>query len=160
FTFALCVSWCAYTPIIIWAAHRFPIGRTNWMASLIPHVVLSTLFAMLDVLVDRTVDPYIHMNRVPIYWSAFIAQWDMNVSYYALIVASTTEADFHAMFRDRQQKAVALHTELVTAKLEALKMQLQPHFLFNTLNAINALIHEDPEAADRIVTRLADLLRL
>ncbi len=39
-------------------------------------------------------------------------------------------------------------------------MQLQPHFLFNTLNTINALIHEDSEAADRMVTRLADLLRL
>jgi two-component system, LytTR family, sensor kinase len=160
FTSILCISWCAYTPIVIWAARRFPIGRITWTASLIPHIVLSTFFAMLDVLVDRTLGPYFGMQRAANYWSGFISQWDMNAFYYAVIVASVTAADFYAMYRDRQRKTVELHTELVTAKLEALKMQLQPHFLFNTLNAINALIHEDPEAADRMVTRLADLLRL
>ena len=84
----------------------------------------------------------------------------MNVFYYAVIAASVTAADFYYLYRERQRKANELHTELVTAKLETLKMQLQPHFLFNTLNTINALIHEDSEAADRMVTRLADLLRL
>src|SRR6185369_5351948 len=138
----------------------FPVGRPKWALSLIAHVVLSTGFALLDVLVDKTIGSRFGFYRAKSYWSSFILQWDMNVFYYATIVASVTAADFFHMFRDRQQKAVALHTELVTAKLEALKMQLQPHFLFNTLNAINALIHEDPEAADRMVTRLADLLRL
>ena len=160
FTLTLCISWCAYTPLIIWAARRFPVGRAVWQASFLPHVALSTVFGMVDVLVDRTIGPHFGFERSPNYWSGFIGQWDMNVFYYAVIVASVTAADFYAMYRDRQRKAVELHTELVTAKLEALKMQLQPHFLFNTLNAINALIHEDAEAADRMVTRLADLLRL
>jgi signal transduction histidine kinase len=160
FTFTLCISWCAYTPLIIWAARRFPVGRTSWQASIPPHIALSTLFAMLDVLVDRTIGPHYGFDRSPNYWSGFISQWDMNVFYYAVIIASVTAADFYSLYRDRQRKAIELRSELVTAKLEALKMQLQPHFLFNTLNAINALIHEDPEAADRMVTRLADLLRL
>ena len=45
-------------------------------------------------------------------------------------------------------------------RLDALRMQLNPHFLFNALHAISALIHEKPEAADRMIARLSDLLRL
>jgi two-component system, LytTR family, sensor kinase len=160
FTATLCISWCAYTPFIIWLARRFPLGRSAWQRSLPAHIGFSLFFAAIDVGLDRIVGPHFRFQLAPNYWSGFISQWDMNAFYYAVIVASVTAADFYAMYRDRQRKNVELHAELVTAKLEALKMQLQPHFLFNTLNAINALIHEDPEAADRMVTRLADLLRL
>jgi LytS/YehU family sensor histidine kinase len=52
-----------------------------------------------------------------------------------------------------------LATELVQARLQALRMQLNPHFLFNTLNTISALIHENPDAADRMIVRLSELLR-
>jgi len=52
-----------------------------------------------------------------------------------------------------------LEAKLAQAELDALKMQLQPHFLFNTLNAISVLVHKDPESADEMITRLSDLLR-
>jgi two-component system, LytTR family, sensor kinase len=57
-------------------------------------------------------------------------------------------------------RAAELEKRLVEAKLQALQMQLNPHFLFNTLHAISALMHKDVEAADRMLTRLSDLLRL
>ena len=97
FTLTLCISWCAYTPLIIWAARRFPVGRAVWQASFLPHVALSTVFGMVDVLVDRTIGPHFGFERSPNYWSGFIGQWDMNVFYYAVIVASVTAADFYAM---------------------------------------------------------------
>jgi len=53
-----------------------------------------------------------------------------------------------------------LEAQLVQAQLQALKMQLHPHFLFNTLNSISALLHHDPELADRMIARLGDFLRL
>ena len=160
FATTLCVVWLTFTPIVIWAARRFPLGRSDWQRSLLFHVLLMTGLSILDVRIDRWIAPHFDFARNQTFWQEYIWALDMNVFYYAVIAASVTAADFYYLYRERQRKANELHTELVTAKLETLKMQLQPHFLFNTLNTINALIHEDSEAADRMVTRLADLLRL
>jgi two-component system, LytTR family, sensor kinase len=160
FAGSLCLIWLTFTPLVIWAARRFPLGRADWQKSLGAHVLLGTALSMLDVRIDRWIAPHIDLVRPMTFWQEYIWALDMNVFYYAVIAASVTAADFYHLYRERQRKANELHTELVTSKLEMLKMQLQPHFLFNTLNTINALIHEDREAADRMVTRLADLLRL
>lgn len=63
-------------------------------------------------------------------------------------------------FQKRELEAAQLENRLSQAQNQALRMQLQPHFLFNTLNSISALIHSDGEAADRMLSRLADLLRM
>jgi two-component system LytT family sensor kinase len=63
-------------------------------------------------------------------------------------------------YRKREIEAAKLESQLATAQTQALQMQLQPHFLFNTLNSIAALIHSDAEAADQMVSRLGDLLRM
>ena len=160
FATTLCTVWLTFTPFVIWAARRFPLGRSDWQRSLLFHVLLMTALSILDVRIDRWIAPHFDFARNQTFWQEYIWALDMNVFYYAVIAASVTAADFYYLYRERQRKANELHTELVTAKLETLKMQLQPHFLFNTLNTINALIHEDSEAADRMVTRLADLLRL
>jgi LytS/YehU family sensor histidine kinase len=63
-------------------------------------------------------------------------------------------------YRQGELHAAQLSAQLAQAQLHALRTQLHPHFLFNTLNAIAALVHRDPEAADRMIARLSDLLRL
>ncbi len=160
FTITLCATWICFSPVVIWATRRFPVGRPDWQLNLMAHVPLIIGLSILDVRIDRWVGPHFDFARNQKFWGEYLWALDMNLFYYIVIVALVTAADFFHMFRERQRKAAELHTELVTSKLEMLKMQLQPHFLFNTLNTINALIHEDREAADRMVTRLADLLRL
>lgn len=61
--------------------------------------------------------------------------------------------------RARELRAAQLESEITQARLTALQFQLQPHFLFNTLNTIGSLTYDDPTTADRMITRLADLLR-
>jgi len=78
---------------------------------------------------------------------------------YWIIVLGYLGWHYYQAFRERERQAAALATELVQARLQALRMQLNPHFLFNTLNTISALIHENPEAADRMIVRLSELLR-
>jgi two-component system LytT family sensor kinase len=63
-------------------------------------------------------------------------------------------------YQKRELESAQLESQLAQSQTQALRMQLQPHFLFNTLNSIAALIHCDAEAADRMVSRLADLLRM
>jgi LytS/YehU family sensor histidine kinase len=81
------------------------------------------------------------------------------IVYFAILLGSQA-VDYARRFRDSQLRAARLESELSTAQLRALRAQLQPHFLFNTLHAISALVARDPEAADRMIADLSDLLRL
>lgn len=66
----------------------------------------------------------------------------------------------HRKLQDRELTSARLEARFLEAQHQALRMQLQPHFLFNTLNSISALVHSDPEAADRMISRLGDFLRM
>jgi len=87
---------------------------------------------------------YIHMG-LTIYWTTLVVA---HASYY------------YRGLREGETKAAQLTTQLAQAQLQALKMQIHPHFLFNTLNSIAALLHKDVEAADIMIARLGDFLRL
>jgi two-component system, LytTR family, sensor kinase len=78
---------------------------------------------------------------------------------YWCVVLVVLAADYHHLYRERELRAAHLETALASAQLEALQSQLQPHFLFNTLNAIASLIPDDPRAAEEMVESLGDLLR-
>jgi len=82
-----------------------------------------------------------------------------NIFKYWIVVLGYLGWHYYKAYRERERQAAALATELVQARLQALRMQINPHFLFNTLNTISALIHENPDAADRMVVRLSELLR-
>ncbi len=79
---------------------------------------------------------------------------------YGTIVAVSELLHYQRKYRERATRAAKLETQLAHAQLTALKMQLDPHFLFNTLHSISSLMHEDADAADKTVNRLSDLLRL
>jgi LytS/YehU family sensor histidine kinase len=83
----------------------------------------------------------------------------MAVLVYWAIVAAVQYADQQRLVRERELRASQLETELARAQIDALRMQLHPHFLFNTLNAIAGLMREDVEAADTMLTQLGELLR-
>ena len=68
--------------------------------------------------------------------------------------------NYYHIYREGELRASRLRTQLAQSQLEALKMQVHPHFLFNTLHSISALLSKDSEAARRMITRLGDFLRL
>src|SRR5918995_343263 len=68
--------------------------------------------------------------------------------------------EYYRRYRDREGLALQLRASLSDARLQALRAQINPHFLFNTLNAATALIYRDAKSADRMLTQLADLLRV
>src|SRR5262249_18267398 len=79
---------------------------------------------------------------------------------YAAIVGVVAFVDSRRRLRQRERAATELQARLAQARLEALRLQLQPHFLFNTLHAISTLMHRDVDAADGMMGRLSELLRL
>ncbi len=90
----------------------------------------------------------------------FIHYLVINLIMYWMVVFGYLGWHYYGRYLEREAETAHLQRELMAARLEALRMQLNPHFLFNTLHAVSALIHEDPEAADRVVARLSELLRL
>jgi sensor histidine kinase YesM len=79
---------------------------------------------------------------------------------FAATAAAIHALEFYRRYRDREQLSQQLQARLTDAQLRALRAQLNPHFLFNTLNAVSTLLHRDPERADEMLTRLGDLLRV
>jgi two-component system, LytTR family, sensor kinase len=90
----------------------------------------------------------------------FFLNFDWEMMTYWALVGVTHALRYHYEAQDRALRASQLETRLVEAQLQTLQRQMQPHFLFNTLNAISALMHRDVEAADQMIARLSDLLRM
>jgi signal transduction histidine kinase len=157
--------WAALCPLVFWLARRFPVGRATWARYLPAHLgAFLVVHAVHEVayVVDRALGR--HGRR---HWSAAPTGRRLHLSkraaFNSLVYSGMVAPAHSALYRryaERERITLQLETKLARAQLEALKIQLQPHFLFNTLNTISALLHRDPEAADRVLTRLGDLLRL
>jgi len=153
---------------VIWfcGRNRLEPGRTTrWVLA---HLGAACLFSFLYVTLTAWLvagEPSI-MNPGQILTFSYLIK-KMSLHYFAtnlimywLVVFGHLGWVYYRRYRERAIAAADLQRELVEAKLAALRMQLNPHFLFNTLHAISALIHDDPDAADRMVARLSELLRL
>lgn len=91
-----------------------------------------------------------------------ISSWSMllDLLAYGAIAGLAHSVHFYRRFRERERRALLLESNLAQARLDALRAQLQPHFLFNSLNAIVALLRRDPPLAEKTLLSLSELLRL
>jgi signal transduction histidine kinase len=153
-------TWALFTPLIFWLARRFRFPRGGWLLALAVHLVAATVLTALVVRVNASMASLLWPEEPSPFTRYFAATFHWNVQWYVIVVGIRYALDTYERYRERQLRASQLETQLVQAQLQALKTQLQPHFLFNTLHTISELVHEDIEAADRMITRLGDLLRL
>lgn len=84
---------------------------------------------------------------------------NFGLAIYLIVLSAAHVIAYSRRVQDRDRQALVLTAGLTQARLDALRLQLQPHFLFNTLNAISTLVHRDPRAADELIGDLSDLLR-
>jgi two-component system LytT family sensor kinase len=149
--------WGFLAPGIVWLARRFPLERDSWLRSLTIH-----LFASVGVgLLKWTLNNFLRHYLLGFSQSmSLIYVFHQNLVTYWIVVAATQGYLYYSRYREGELRTAQLSAQLAQAQLQALRMQLHPHFLFNTLNAISTLVHKDPEVADRMIARLSDLLRL
>jgi signal transduction histidine kinase len=157
--------WLAATPLILALSRRFPLERRSWKKNLFLHLGASCAFAFIllgiYVAIARLVSQ--EMAAVPYYQALrnqFISSFHAEVLTYWAVIGLSHALDYYRKYREREVRASQLEAQLARAQLDALRMQLQPHFLFNTLNTISVLMAEDVALANRLLLRLSDLLRL
>lgn len=151
---------------VVWLARRFPFGRTRAWQWVAIHLVFALLFAAAySVIYSALLHGQMSVRGKPFVFGEtlrklLISYTFGSVGFYLLLLLGSQGWHYYQRYRERERRATELEGQLARAQLQALRMQLNPHFLFNTLNTIAALIHDQPELADRTVTRLSELLRL
>ena len=158
--------WALATPLILWLARRFPIERNKWPRNLLIHLLTSTLLVFVAVGLAhlliyinygwRAGRPYSILDSLRFILNNF----SEGVGIYLLVSLISYAFTYYNRSRQGELRATQLEAQLSQAQLQALKMQLHPHFIFNTLHSISALLHSDAEAARKMITRLGDFLRL
>lgn len=168
-------AWCVTTPLIVSMARRwsFPIRPLSWKWSV--HLLLAPLVVLATNTIGLGLNAAFHVGAsalgaplsasladamVSRVMNVFTLGLPLGCIVYALIVALTQAAGYVERLRREKEHSSALQTQLARAERDALKMQVHPHFLFNSLNTISATLHEDPATADRMLTQLGDFLRL
>src|SRR4029079_6182791 len=166
------LTWVPLTPIVFYAADRFPFRRDRLAKSawtplgiaLVIAVVIEVLWLQISFVIQGFLEPEalarMQNNRAEVYSAALLSRLLGDAFIYAAVLGVATTLGYHRRLRERELRAANLEAQLALAQVQALKMQVHPHFLFNTLHAVTVLIREDPAAATRVVTRLGDLLRL
>jgi signal transduction histidine kinase len=151
--------------LAVWLVQRVPIVQRRWWRPLLVHggafAVITVAHTTAMLLVRGALAPRLGFDGYAPHLSfaryAFEAAND--VLPVAVLLGALALADHLLAARERERRAAALERSLLEAELRALRLQLQPHFLFNALNTISSTMYEDPAAADALLGRLAELLR-
>lgn len=152
--------WAVFAPAIVWLAWRHPVARDRWVRPLALHAAVGVVVVLakvgLDVALGRPLAGLEPMGFARVLRMSF----HPNLITYFVLVGFAHAVLYYRAFRDREVRASRLETRLARAELDVLKARLHPHFLFNTLHAIGTLMHRDVDAAERMLSRLGELLRV
>ncbi len=159
----LSLIWAFSTPIVIAISRRFPIERKTWIRRVSLHLIVSFTLSFFQCLAHGLIrivilHPAFSENTSILRQSLFY-NIDKMMMVYFIILFVDHGVSYSRKLKENEVRASKLEAQLMQAQLQALKMQLHPHFLFNTLNAVTTLLHKDPMAAERMIVRLGDLLR-
>jgi len=155
-------AWFLLYPVVVLLTVRFPLGVRR-RRNLFLHILLALVFSPL--LMTVTVGLRMLTHARPMTWSAFlreavVPEYAWGVTVYVILLSMAHAAEFRRRDQAHALGAAQLEAALALARLNALRMQLEPHFLFNALNSISSLVHRDPDGAERMLARLGDFLRL
>ena len=145
------------TPLVLMLARRYRVERQTWRRALAVHLLagtaISAAWAAYHVFLDSFFGGGLDGLRLSSLPRLVFVHLDKELLVYWIIVVVSHAINYYQRYREGELRASQ-------AQLQALKMQLHPHFLFNALHSISALVHTDPDAADKMIARLGDFLRL
>jgi signal transduction histidine kinase len=160
--------WALLTPLVVWLARALPITGRNWARPVAVHVLIGAAVSAAELalfaLVMTGYNALFMQLELPSYGARYLTllgRWlPLQMLIYALIVAVVNAVDHGRRARERDVAAARLETELARTQVGALQAQIQPHFLFNTLNTISMAVREGRnETAVTLMAHLSGILR-
>lgn len=167
--------WILVAPMIFWVARRysFSISPVSWkwvvhipiallfiVGTFVLYLVFLSLLFLLSSFVGLTEQGML-MNEIQSRVRGLIGIGiPLGAMLYGLLVVLSHVQNYYQRLRDEEHRSTALKGQLAQAELQALRMQLHPHFLFNSLNTISATLQTDTKAADKMLAELGDFLRI
>lgn len=161
----ICYTWGLLSIGIVAFTSRFGIDRSHWIRSGLLYLSVGIGFSIVHMGLTSLVVSIIavlagngeKMQSRSLGELAGAVQ--SNLIIFTVLASVCLALSYYRKFQDRERRALRLEGQLAQAQLQALKSQLQPHFLFNTLNGILVLVKENPELAERMIVQLSKLLR-
>jgi len=157
--------WVLAAPIVYWAVRRFPLRRGALPVTVPLHVAIALLMVLAHQAANLAVLRLTGFPTQPgAFWTVYASGLLFRLTYglmgYTVLFGAVLAADYYHQFRERELAAAALGRQLAEARLQALRMQLNPHFLFNAMNTIAMLVRQKSDAqAVRMLAGLSDILR-
>ena len=152
--------WALLTPGIAWLQRRIEEAHLGRLGALAVHAVIAPAVALVVTVARQRLTTALSPLDIGPMLPNYVYWLDVHILTYAMVVAAAWAFGLHLRYRDRTVRTHMLEVQLARAQLQFLGLQLQPHFLFNCLNAISELAHEAPVAAERMLRQLHTLLRL
>jgi len=160
YSFAFYSIWMLLTPLVATLAARFDWERDRRLRFFAAHIPASFVVSLLQAwLFVLAFGRYYTPPGASPFAGMLVAHLHSNLLIYWLLVGGALAFGYYRRYRERALRASQLEARLAHASLQLLKMQLQPHFLFNTMNSISALVREEPDKAERMIANLGSLLR-
>jgi sensor histidine kinase YesM len=153
------ILWAFLAPVIMRLARKYPLYRPVTARSLVFHLLFGCAMSLLHLILFVVIFHQLRLwlgnegRLFDTFQFAFALDFHVGVAVYWLLVLLR-------QYSDTENRVARLQAELTQAQLQALKMQLHPHFLFNTLNSISSFLRTDVETADEMIGQLGDFLRL
>ena len=160
------MSWMFLTPLVLWLCRRFPLDEKKWKTRILLFIPIGLVLSLIRVLFPFLIGFLFSgrigwlLNWLPQNYLLLATDYSFAFIFFSLVVTFGQAINYYKRYREEELRASKLELQLSQAQLQALKMQLQPHFLFNTLNSISALQHENVELAQEMTARLGDFLRM
>ncbi len=169
--------WLLLTPFIIWSAEKISLKKFPFVLVLVLHLFAGLFFTFLHIPIYSSYIVIVHsfvpwmyagiFEKLPaVTYGEYVINSIARVNhvyrllYYSIIIAIHFAFDYFRKYSERELIASQLEVQLKEAQIRTLHQQLQPHFLFNTLNGISSLMYKSVDDADKMLTYLGDLLRI
>lgn len=152
--------WALATPVVFALGRTFTFVRPRVARAVVVHLATALALHVIAAAADWALHPWLRpLQPRSTLVASFLSDVWFDLLRYAALVVGVQAFELRRSLARQQRDALRLRAELLEAQLHMLRMQLQPHFLFNALHAISELAYRDPRLADRAITSLADLLR-
>lgn len=170
FTLRIWLPWLVLTPIVLWLAIKFPIKPENWLKALLLHALFLLLLSFISgIFISlhyhffenmapgmETYQPWQHVGHFLFGDNLFL----FNTIIYTILVTNFNIKNFSKIAQQKELIASQLNNQLIESQLQTLKMQINPHFLFNTLNVISVLVMKsEKDQATEMINRLSSFFR-